>query len=237
MRRGDFEVVLGRRRTLRSDCRPQALGITLPPDLEGEVRRSVSGTFDAARPSIARQVRQGSREQRATRATQVVNSQATQAQQQHLSRTIEQTVSAWGTSSVRAIRTTGARKNREELPVGRGSGKGRSDIAGARSRDRQGSLIPERQTLEQFAPEPRATRPVPSSINNRAASGARPEPRSMMEAARNSDMARARGARSSRGRGQWPSQQVKSRASPMRRSITTSTKAASSTRPFRTSRS
>ena len=48
------------------------------------------------------------------------------------------------------------------------------------------------RTLQTFAPQRQPTRPVPSSIN-RAASGARPEPKSMMEAAE-LGLARARGA-------------------------------------------
>ena len=108
MRRGDFKSFLegvGPYVQLAT----QALGITLPPDLQSEVQQG-RVTFDAAAQMSRDRYARALAEQRATRVTQVASTQQTAAQQQHLSRTIEQTVSAWENGIRQATRTTDARK-------------------------------------------------------------------------------------------------------------------------------
>jgi hypothetical protein len=191
MRRGDFKSFLegvGPYVQLAT----QALGITLPPDLQGEVSQG-RVTFDAAAQMSRDRYARALAEQRATRVTQVADTQRTFAQQQHLSRTIEQTVTAWENG----IRQNDPDYGRKEETV--------RNFLWAVVQERGAPQTPEHaveiareaynratNTLRQFAPSPRPTRAVPSSVN-RAASGARPEPRSLMEAAE-LGLARARGA-------------------------------------------
>ena len=191
MRRGDFKSFLegvGPYVQLAT----QALGITLPPDLQGEVQQG-RVTFDAAAQMSRDRYARALAEQRATRVTQVANTQYTAAQQQHLSRSIEQTVSAWENG----IRQNDPDYGRKEETV--------RNFLWAVVQERGAPQSPEHaveiakeaysranRTLQTFAPQRQPTRAVPSSIN-RAASGARPEPRSLMEAAE-LGLARARGA-------------------------------------------
>ena len=191
MRRGDFKSFLegvGPYVQLAT----QALGITLPPDLQGEVQQG-RVTFDAAAQMSRDRYARALAEQRATRVTQVASTQATTAQQQHLSRSIEQTVSAWENG----IRQSDPDYGRKEETV--------RNFLWAVVQERGAPQSPEHaveiakeaysranRTLQTFAPQRQPTRAVPSSIN-RAASGARPEPRSLMEAAE-LGLARARGA-------------------------------------------
>ena len=191
MRRGDFQAFLtgvGPYVQLAT----QALGITLPQDLQGEVQQG-RVSFDAAAQMSRDRYARALAEQRATRVTQVANTQQTAAQQQHLSRTIEQTVSAWENG----IRQNDPDYGRKEETV--------RNFLWAVVQERGAPQSPEHaveiakeaysranRTLQTFAPQRQPTRAVPSSIN-RAASGARPEPRSMMEAAE-LGLARARGA-------------------------------------------
>ena len=108
MRRGDFKAFLegvGPYVQLAT----QALGITLPPDLQNEVQQK-RVTFDAAAQMSRDRYARALAEQRATRATQVVNTQQTTAQTQHLQRSIEQTVAAGKQASARPTRIMGARK-------------------------------------------------------------------------------------------------------------------------------
>ena len=191
MRRGDFKMFLegvGPYVQLAT----QALGITLPPDLQGEVAQHRM-TFDAAAQVSRDRYARALAEQRATRVTQVATTQASTAQQQHLSRSIEQNVSAWE----QGIRASDPDYGRKEETV--------KNFLWAVVQERGAPQTPEHaveiakeayaranRSIQQFAPQRPATRAVPSSIN-RAASGARPEPRSMMEAAE-LGLARARGA-------------------------------------------
>ena len=191
MRRGDFKSFLegvGPYVQLAT----QALGITLPPDLQTEVTNG-RVSFDAAAQMSRDRYARALAEQRATRVTQVASTQQTVAQQQHLSRSIEQTVSAWENG----IRQSDPDYGRKEETV--------KNFLWAVVQERGAPQTPEHaveiakeaysranRTLQTFAPQRPPTRPVPSSIN-RAASGARPEPKSMMEAAE-LGLARARGA-------------------------------------------
>ena len=191
MRRGDFKTFLegvGPYVQLAT----QALGITLPPDLQSEVTQHRM-TFDAAAQVSRDRYARALAEQRATRVTQVATTQQSAAQQQNLARNIEQSVTAWESG----IRQTDPDYGRKEETV--------KNFLWAVVQERGAPQSPQHaieiakeaysranRTLQSFAPQRPATRPVPSSIN-RAASGARPEPRSMLEAAE-LGLARARGA-------------------------------------------
>ena len=191
MRRGDFKSFLegvGPYVQLAT----HALGITLPPDLQGEVTQG-RVTFDAAAQMSRDRYARALAEQRATRVTQVADTRETRARQENLSRSIEQTVTGWEN----AIRQTDPDYGRKEATV--------RNFLWAVVQEKGAPQTPEQaveiakeaysranDTLRQFAPPPKPTRAVPSSVN-RAASGARPEPRSLMEAAE-LGLARARGA-------------------------------------------
>ena len=191
MRRGDFKSFLegvGPYVQLAT----QALGITLPPDLQGEVAQG-RVTFDAAAQMSRDRYARALAEQRATRVTQVADTQQTRARQENLSRSIEQTVTGWENG----IRQTDPDYGRKEATV--------RNFLWAVVQEKGVPQTPEQaveiakeaysranDTLRQFAPQLKPTKAVPSSVN-RAASGARPEPRSMMEAAE-LGLARARGA-------------------------------------------
>ena len=192
MRRGDFKAFLegvGPYVQLAT----QALGVTLPPDLQNEVQQQRL-TFDAAAQMSRDRYARALAEQRATRATQVLNTHETTAQQQHLSRTIENTVSQWEAG----IRQTDPDYGRKEETVRQLLWSVVQEQGAPRSPEHAVEIAKEayaraNRTLSAFAPQRQPTRAVPSSVNNRAASGARSEPRSMMEAAE-LGLARARGA-------------------------------------------
>jgi hypothetical protein len=191
MRRGDFKAFLegvGPYVQLAT----QALGITLPPDLQQQVQQKQL-TYEAAAQMSRDRYARALAEQRATRATQVMGNQQTVQQQANLSRSIEQTVSAWENT----IRQTDPDYGRKEETV--------KNFLWAVVQERGAPATPEHaveiakeayaranRSIQQFSPQRPATRAVPSSTNSRAASGARPEPRSMMEAAE-LGLARARG--------------------------------------------
>jgi hypothetical protein len=191
MRRGDFKGFLegvGPYVQLAT----QALGITLPPDLQNEVQQG-RVTFDAAAQMSRDRYARALAEQRATRATQVVTSQHDAAQAQTLSRSIEQTVAAWE----QGIRQTDPDYGRKEETVRNFLWAVVQEKGVPRTPEHAVEIAKEaysraNNTLRVFAPQPKPTRAVPSSIN-RAASGARPEPRTLMEAAE-LGLARARGA-------------------------------------------
>jgi hypothetical protein len=191
MRRGDFKAFLegvGPYVQLAT----QAMGITLPPDLEQEVRAQKM-TFDTAAQMSRDRYARALAEQRATRATQIAGSQHTQAQTQHLQRSIESTVANWEAG----IRQTDPDYGRKEETVRQLLWSVVNEQGVPQSAEHAVEIAKEayaraNRSFAQFAPQRQATRAVPSSVNNRAASGARPEPRSMMEAAE-LGLARARG--------------------------------------------
>jgi hypothetical protein len=191
MRRGDFKAFLegvGPYVQLAT----QAMGITLPPDLEQEVRAQKM-TFDTAAQMSRDRYARALAEQRATRATQIMGSQTTQAQTQHLQRSIESTVANWEAG----IRQTDPDYGRKEETVRQLLWSVVNEKGVPTSPEHAVEIAKEayaraNRTFATFAPQRQATRAVPSSVNNRAASGARPEPRSMMEAAE-LGLARARG--------------------------------------------
>jgi hypothetical protein len=191
MRRGDFKAFLegvGPYVQLAT----QALGITLPPDLQAEVQQQRL-TFDAAAQMSRDRYARMLAEQRATRVTQVANDQHTVAQQQALSRSIEQTVSAWENG----IRQNDPDYGRKEETVRQLLWSVVQERGAPQSPEHAVEIAKEayaraNRVVQSFSPQRQATRPVPNSTNSRAASGARPEPRSLMEAAE-IGLARARG--------------------------------------------
>ena len=192
MRRGDFKAFLegvGPYVQLAT----QAMGITLPPDLEQQVRAKQL-TFDAAAQVSRDRYARALAEQRATRATQVMGNQQSAAQTQHLQQSIESTVASWENG----IRATDPDYGRKEETVRQFLWAVVNEQGVPTSPDHALAIAKEayaraNRTFQQFAPQRQATRAVPSSVNNRAASGARSEPKSMMEAAE-LGLARARGA-------------------------------------------
>ena len=191
MRKGDFQAFLtgvGPYVQLAT----QALGITLPPDLQGEVQQG-RVTFDAAAQMSRDRYARMLAEQRATRVTQVADTQRSTAQVQYLQRDIENTVTAWEAG----IRQTDPDYARKEETVKNFLWAVVNERGAPASKEAAVEIAKEayaraNRTFSSFAPQRPATRAVPSSIN-RAASGARSEPRSMMEAAEQG-LARARGA-------------------------------------------
>jgi hypothetical protein len=191
MRRGDFKAFLegvGPYVQLAT----HALGITLPQDLQAEVSAQRL-TFDAAAQMSRDRYARALAEQREARATQVMGTQQTDAQRANFAKSIEQTVSAWENG----IRQTDPDYGRKEETVrqllwsvvheqGPPQSPAHAVEIAKEAYNRANSV------LRSSAPQRQPTRSVPSSIN-RAASGARPEPRSMMEAAE-LGLARARGA-------------------------------------------
>jgi hypothetical protein len=181
MRRGDFKSFLegvGPYVQLAT----QALGITLPQDLQNEVTQKRL-TFDAAAQVSRDRYARALAEQRATRVTQVANTQHSAAQQQHLSQSIEQAVSAWETG----IRATDPDYARKEETVKNFLWAVVQERGAPNSTAHAVEIAKEayaraNRSIQQFSPQRQPTRAVPSSIN-RAASGARPEPKSLMEAA------------------------------------------------------
>jgi len=182
MRRGDFRAFLegvGPYVQLAT----QALGLTLPPDLQNEVHAGRMTADMAGQVSRDRYARALS-DQRATRATQVMSDQQTLAQQAHFAQSIEQTVHAWENS----IRQTDPDYARKEETVRNFLWAVVNEQGAPRSPEHAVQIAQEayaraNRTFQHFAPVPRATQRVPSSAQRSAAPGARPEPKSMMEAA------------------------------------------------------
>jgi hypothetical protein len=182
MRRGDF-------RTFLEGVGPyvqlatQALGISLPPDLHQEVQAGRLPLHAAAQMSRDRYSR-ALAEQHSQRATQIVTSQQQGAAQANLAGSIERGVTEWENG----IRQSDPDYGRKEETV--------KNFLWAVVQERGVPNSPEmaiaiareaydraNTTFRQLAPAPRATRAVPSSVNRSAPAGARPEPKSLMEAA------------------------------------------------------
>jgi hypothetical protein len=182
MRRGDFKGFLdgiGPYVQLAT----QALGITLPNDLQGEVAAGRMG-FDAAAQISRERYSRALAEQRATRATAVMTSQQTYTQQTQLAQSIEQTVASWEAG----IRQTDPDYGRKEATVKNFLWAVVQERGAPHTAEQAVEIAREaynraNETLRQFSPPPRPTRAVPSSINRSAAPGTRSEPKSMMEAA------------------------------------------------------
>jgi hypothetical protein len=191
MRRGDFKSFLegvGPYVQLAT----QAMGITLPPDLQQEVQQGRLTADTAAQVSRDRYAR-ALAEQRATRVTQVATAQTNVQQQRALASGIESAVSAWENG----IRQTDPDYGRKEETVRNFLWAVVQERGAPQSQEHAVEIAKEaysraNKTFQQFAPARQPTRAVPSSIN-RAASGARSEPKSLMEAAE-IGLAKARGA-------------------------------------------
>lgn len=182
MRRGDFKAFLegvGPYVQLAT----QALGITLPPDLQGEVQ-SGRATFETAAQLSRERYARALADQRATRATQVLSSQQDYSQKAQFAQAIESTVANWENG----IRQSDPDYARKEETV--------RNFLWAVVREQGAPQSPEHavaiaqeaynranNTLRAFTPTPRPTRAVPSSVNRSAAPTTRSEPKSMMEAA------------------------------------------------------
>lgn len=192
MRRGDFAAFLqgvGPYVQLAT----QALGITLPDDLQHQVSQG-KVSFDVAAQMSRDRYGRALAEQRASRSDQVMSSQHAAAHQNALSQSIERTVASWE----QGIRAADPDYGRKEETV--------RNFLWAVVQEKGAPTSPEHaveiakeayaranRTVSSFSTQRQATRAVPSSTANRAASGARPEPRSMLEAAE-LGLARARGA-------------------------------------------
>lgn len=182
MRRGDFKGFLEGVAPY-VNLATQALGITLPPDLDQAVR-SQQMTFDVAAHISRERYGRALAEQQATRMSQISTQQNQTQQRQALSQSIEHTVNTWEAS----VRQSDPDYARKEATV--------KNLLWSVVQERGAPQSPEQaveiakeaykranDTIRQFAPPPKPTRAVPNSSNSRAASGARSEPKSLMEAA------------------------------------------------------
>lgn len=181
IRKGDFRAFL-EGVTPYVTLAQEALGLRLPQDLQQQVQQGYMTTEAAARFSQERYARQLA-EQNAQRQEFVYRQTQAQAQGQQLQTAIQQTVASWE-AQVRQSDPDYGRKEpvvRELLwSVVRERGNPQSPqdaLAIAQEAYRRAD-----QMVRQFAPKPQATKPTPSSGVQRTG-GARPEPKSLMEAA------------------------------------------------------
>jgi hypothetical protein len=182
MRRGDFRAFLEGVGPY-VELATQALGLTLPPDLQNEVQVGRLTPDMASHISRERYAR-ALAEQRATRATQVMTDQTNYQQQTHFAHSVEQTVAQWE----QGIRQTDPDYGRKEETVRNFLWAVVREQGPPRSPEHAVQIATEaynraNNVFRQAAPAPRATRAVPSSTNRSAAPGARSEPNSLMEAA------------------------------------------------------
>ena len=160
----------------------EALGLTLPNDIQQSVARGQM-TQDAGAALSRERYARALAEQNATRLSQQQQYQHRQQNGADLSRSVEQAVTAWENQ----VRTSDPDYGRKEATV--------RNFLWAVIQERGAPQSPEHaveiakdayeratNTLRDFAPAPRPTRQVPSSIG-RTAAGARPEPKTLMEAA------------------------------------------------------
>lgn len=160
----------------------EALGLTLPNDIQQSVARGQM-TQDAGAALSRERYARALAEQNATRLSQQQQIHHRQQNGADLSRSVEQAVTAWENQ----VRTSDPDYGRKEATV--------RNFLWAVIQERGVPQSPEHaveiakdayeratNTLREFAPAPRPTRQVPSSIG-RTAAGARPEPKTLMEAA------------------------------------------------------
>jgi len=182
MRRGDFRAFLEGVAPY-VELATNALGLTLPSDLQYEVQAGRITQELAGQISRDRYAKALS-DQRATRATHVMTDTTNHQQQQQFAQAVEQTVYNWE----QGIRQSDPDYGRKEETVRnflwavvREQGPPKSPEHAVQIA--QEAYARANNVFRQAAPVPRATRAVPSSTNRSAAPGARPEPKSMMEAA------------------------------------------------------
>ena len=160
----------------------EALGLTLPNDIQQSVARGQM-TQDAGAALSRERYARALAEQNATRLSQQQQIHHRQQNGADLSRSVEQAVTAWENQ----VRTSDPDYGRKEATV--------RNFLWAVIQERGVPQSPEHaveiakdayeratNTLREFAPAPKPTRQVPSSIG-RTAAGARPEPKTLMEAA------------------------------------------------------
>lgn len=180
MRRGDFKGFLEGVAPY-VNLAEQALGITLPPDLQQQVQQGYMTTEAAQNFSRERYARQLA-EQNVQRVQSAQQTQQVQQQRSSLAQSIETTVSTWENN----LRQTDPDYGRKEAAV--------KDFLWSVVRERGNPQTPQ-QALEiaqeayarannlfrSFAPKPQPTKATPSSTQR--IGGVRPEPKSLMEAA------------------------------------------------------
>lgn len=160
----------------------EALGLTLPNDIQQSVARGQM-TADAGAALSRERYARALAEQNATRLTQQQQIQYRQQSGADLSRSVEQAVTAWENQ----IRTSDPDYGRKEATVRNFLWAVIQEKGAPQSPEHAVEIAREayeraNNTLKDFAPAPRPTRQVPSSIG-RTAAGARPEPKTLMEAA------------------------------------------------------
>jgi hypothetical protein len=160
----------------------EALGLTLPNDIQQSVARGQMTTDAGAALSRERYAR-ALAEQNATRLSQQQQHERQRTNGADLSRSVEQAVTAWESN----IRTSDPDYGRKEATVRNFLWAVIQEKGVPQSPEHAVEIAKEAYeranvTLRDFAPAPRPTRQVPSSIG-RTAAGARPEPKTMMEAA------------------------------------------------------
>jgi hypothetical protein len=160
----------------------EALGLTLPNDIQQSVARGQMTTDAGAALSRERYAR-ALAEQNATRLSQQQQIQYRQQSGADLSRSVEQAVTAWENQ----VRTSDPDYGRKEATVRNFLWAVIQERGAPQSAEHAVEIAKDAYeranvTLRDFAPAPRPTRQVPSSIG-RTAAGARPEPKTLMEAA------------------------------------------------------
>ena len=181
MRRGDFRQFLegvGPYVQLATE----ALGLTLPNDLQQSVARGQM-TVDAAAAMSRERYARALAEQNATRLTQQQQINYQRQNGADLSRSVEQAVTAWENQ----VRTSDPDYGRKEATVRQFLWAVINERGVPQSPEHAVEIAKDAyeratNTLREFAPAPKPTRLSPSSIG-RTAAGARPEPKTLMEAA------------------------------------------------------
>jgi hypothetical protein len=160
----------------------EALGLTLPNDIQQSVARGQM-TVDAGAALSRERYARALAEQNATRLSQEQRQFAARHQSADLSRSVEQAVTAWENQ----VRTSDPDYGRKEATVRQFLWAVINERGSPQSPEHAVEIAREAyeratNTLREFAPAPRPTRQTPSSIG-RTAAGARPEPKTLMEAA------------------------------------------------------
>jgi len=160
----------------------EALGLTLPNDLQQSVARGQM-TVDAAAAMSRERYARALAEQNATRLSQQQQIQHQRQNGADLSRSVEQAVTAWENQ----VRTSDPDYGRKEATVRQFLWAVINERGVPQSPEHAVEIAKDAyeratNTLREFAPAPRPTRLSPSSIG-RTAAGARPEPKTLMEAA------------------------------------------------------
>jgi hypothetical protein len=160
----------------------EALGLTLPNDLQQSVARGQM-TVDAAATMSRERYARALAEQNATRLSQQQQIQHQRQNGADLSRSVEQAVTAWENQ----VRTSDPDYGRKEATVRQFLWAVINERGVPQSPEHAVEIAKDAyeratNTLREFAPAPRPTRLSPSSIG-RTAAGARPEPKTLMEAA------------------------------------------------------